>query len=514
MPKPETLFDLLEVQASARGEHLALIDGEATCSYRDLHIRARSMAGGLQHAGVTCGDRVLLLVPLSIDFFVVFLALMRLGAAAVLIDPAMPLKTLRACLKKVRPNVLIGVPKAHLFRLVPEVGAIALALSLGGAVPFARHVRPLEARIPGPVDPHSAALLTFTSGSTGTPKTIVRSHAFLLHQHDAVRSTLEARDGDIELSTLPVFILSNIGCGITSVLPLKGYGRPHSMRADHMIAYMAAKGVNRLLAAPAFCRRLCDEAMRQDRPLSDLKRIFTGGGPVFPNLLRDLQRAAPQAEITMVYGSSEAEPIAHVRASEVSADDVTATANGAGLLAGEPVAAVQLAIIADTDAVLTEMDAEAFAALKQPQGQAGEIVVSGAHVVKGYLDPADAAGTKFSVEATLWHRTGDAGYLDARGRLWLLGRCSARITTSAGVLYPFSVEAAVMGLPGVRRAAALTQGEAVTLVVEADAPLTPDQCADLHRQWPALSAIHPMKHIPVDRRHHSKVLYRELLRRL
>lgn len=510
---PETLFDLLAFRAGARDDHLALIDGDQTCTYGDLHARALRMAAGLHDAGVKAGDRVLLLVPLGIDFFVVFLGLMRLGAAAVVIDPTMPVKTLRARLRNVRPNVLIGVPKAHLYRVIPEVGAIPLALSVGGHAPFVRSVRPRDGDSATRVDPHSPALLTFTSGSTGTPKTIVRSHDFLLHQHEAVQSVLKPRADDVELSTLPVFILSNIGSGITSVLPLKGYARPHRMKAGRMISYMRAKGVNRLLAAPAFCRRLCDEAVRQPAPLG-LRRIFTGGGPVFPNLLNDLKKAAPGAEIMAVYGSTEAEPIAHMLTDNLSAEDWAATASGAGLLAGHPVDAVRLAIIADNDALPAEMGQAAFQAMTLPSGQAGEIVVTGRHVVKTYLDSADNAGTKFRVDGTTWHRTGDAGYVDGDGRLWLLGRCSARLTIDEGALYPFSLEAAIVGIDGVRRAAAVKAGEKIILAVEADRPLTPQQCADLRRRWPALGAIYPIRHMPMDRRHHSKVLYAELRKRL
>ena len=61
------------------------------------------------------------------------------------------------------------------------------------------------------------------------------------------------------------------------------------------------------------------------------------------------------------------------------------------------------------------------------RAQPGEIVVSGAHVGAGYVGGVGDAETKFRVGEVIWHRTGDAGYLDAHGRLWLLGRCSARI---------------------------------------------------------------------------------------
>ena len=63
-----------------------------------------------------------------------------------------------------------------------------------------------------------------------------------------------------------------------------------------------------------------------------------------------------------------------------------------------------------------------------PAGETGEIVVSGPHVLGGYLHGRGDSETKFRVNGTVWHRTGDAGYFDDTGRLWLMGRCAVNIT--------------------------------------------------------------------------------------
>src|SRR6185503_8477337 len=86
-------------------------------------------------------------------------------------------------------------------------------------------------------------------------------------------------------------------------------------------------------------------------------------------------------------------------------------------------------------------------------GEVGEIVVSGAHVLSGYLQGRGDEETKFRVDDAIWHRTGDAGWLDAQGRLWLLGRCAARIADERGTLWPFAVECAAQQNAAIRRAA-------------------------------------------------------------
>ena len=95
-------------------------------------------------------------------------------------------------------------------------------------------------------------------------------------------------------------------------------------------------------------------------------------------------------------------------------------------------------------------------------------------MLTGYLHAAGDAETKFRVNGKAWHRTGDLGWLDRNGRLWLMGRASAAIQDERGVLYPFAVECAARQIPGVRRAAiAGIEGRRI-LAVEADSARVPD----------------------------------------
>ena len=111
--------------------------------------------------------------------------------------------------------------------------------------------------------------------------------------------------------------------------------------------------------------------------------------------------------------------------------------DAAGLLAGLPIAQIKLRLMDD------------------------EIVFTGDHVKKGCLDAAQDASNKISIDGEIWHRAGDAGRIDAQGRLWLLGRQSARI----GTLYPFAVETTAMSWPGVRRAALVDAGGSAVLAI-------------------------------------------------
>jgi len=161
------------------------------------------------------------------------------------------------------------------------------------------------------------------------------------------------------------------------------------------------------------------------------------------------------------------------------------------------------------------LTAEQFDEVCHPDGADGEIVVAGDHVVKGYLEGAGDADTKIEVDGMRWHRTGDAGFLDERGRLWLLGRVDSVIRDQLGAVYPFSVECVASEHPDVRRSALYAQSGGRVLAVELSPGSDVSGVIDSLKRsldWAQLSRIHPLKSIPVDKRHNAKVDYVALAR--
>ncbi len=245
--------------------------------------------------------------------------------------------------------------------------------------------------------------------------------------------------------------------------------------------------------------------------------MYTGGGPVLPGLMDDITRLAPRADIVALYGSTEAEPIAVIDRKDLGEQDRAATLAGGGLLAGPPVDGIELAILPDHDgAPIGPFTRDGFEAIMLGPGEAGEIVVSGSNVVSGYIDPTHDTLTKFRVGATIWHRTGDGGYFDDRGRLWLVGRCLARLELPTGRLYPLAVEAPARSLAGVANAAMLQIGKTAVLALEqspAGPRIDPDD-ARARLAWAHGDRVVIVPQIPMDRRHQSKIDYAALKARV
>src|SRR5208282_5174071 len=181
-----------------------------------------------------------------------------------------------------------------------------------------------------------------------------------------------------------------------------------------------------------------------------------------------------------------------------------------GLLTGRPVSSLMLRVIREQwGTPILPLSAQAFEHLAVEIGSPGEIVVSGGHVLSGYVNGEGDAETKFEVDGTRWHRTGDLGYMDAAGRLWLLGRCDGKIEDARGALYPFAVECAAMQTPAIRRAALASIDRRRVLAIEADGTVSLDAIRG-SLGWAQLDQLVRVDHIPVDKRHNAKVDYTAL----
>jgi acyl-CoA synthetase (AMP-forming)/AMP-acid ligase II len=304
---------------------------------------------------------------------------------------------------------------------------------------------------------------------------MARSHGFLIGQHRVLHQHMAFGPGDVDLPTLPVFLLHSLASGATCVLADADLSQVGRVDADPLIAQINRLSITSTSGSPAFFRQLADKLNARGETLPSVRHAFTGGARVSPELVDDLAAVLPNADIHIVYGSTECEPIAVLDA-KAHRNALATTANGA--LVGRPVEAVTLRI-----------DGEPV----------GEILVAGPHVNPGYVNNPEAdRAHKLHEGGRIWHRTGDVGRIDERGMLWLVGRVGEAVNG----LWPLAVEATVESLDFVVRAGLVEcKGEAV-LALELNTP--PEDWA---QRIGAMVNARPVAvdRIPVDARHNAKV---------
>jgi acyl-CoA synthetase (AMP-forming)/AMP-acid ligase II len=495
------VLSILTDVARRHPDRPALILGRESIAFSALRERIDRASSGLQREGLQPGDRAIVMIPMSIDLYVAMLALLDLGAVAVFVDPWIGWRQIASFAAYAEPRAWLGIPKSHMLRLL--TGRLPITVTTGrrlGPFPARRTLSEIEEPAgDGAVhasQPDDPALITFTSGSSGEPKGANRTHRFLLAQHRALAAEFPAQEGDVDMPMFPVFALNNLAVGVPSVVPDMDFRRVDRVDGAAILRQMLTHGVTTCTASPPFFDRL---ASTGENP--GLRRILTGGAPVSDAQLRAWRRAFPDTEIVVAYGSTEAEPVAHLTAEE------RLELKGPGFCAGRPIDRIRAKVIDEEGREL-------------PQGRIGELIVTGDHVCRDYYrNPKAVKENKITdQDGTVWHRMGDTGWFDAQGRFWIAGRVHSTIRRGGELIHPQLVEQAAQGEdPRIRRAAAVGLGERVVLVIETDAG--EEIKKDIHTRLAAagqtVDEIRLTKMpLPVDPRHNSKIDYGKLRERL
>lgn len=523
------VISFLQRAARRVPDRLALIIGkEDRASFADLWERVDRISAGLGSAGISPGDRVIVMIPMSLELYAVMLGLLKLGAVAVFVDPWIGRKQIAAFAAFADPRGFAGIGKSHLLRLLDgRLRRIPVTVTTGGRLfrwPARLSLGNLESKAgDGRVHPVTAddpALITFTSGSSGLPKGTNRTHRFLTAQHEALKHEFPADDRDVDMPMFPVFALNNLALGISSVVPRMDFGQVAEVDPSVILQQMRDYGVTTSTASPPFFDRLAIhvEAHPEIRPR--LRRILTGGAPVSDDQLRLWQRSFPGTEIVVVYGSTEAEPVAHIHAAERLEAISDIHPDSPGFCVGRPTDRVRTRVIRIVpDRVVPDDD------LDVAEHDIGELCVTGDHVCKDYFRNPDAGRENKLVEGdgTVWHRMGDTGYFDRRGRFWLVGRVHSTIIRGGIAVHPQILEqSANPGDSRIRRVAAVglpdvELGERVVLVLETTAGngLRVEVEERVKRSGQIVDdIILTSEPIPVDPRHNSKIDYSKLRSRL
>ncbi len=503
-------------------------------TFAQLDRASSRMALALESIGIRRGVRTVLMVPPGFEFFALTFALFKVGAVPVLVDPGMGVKNLKVCLAEAQPQAFIGIPKAHLARLLLGWGkpTVKTLLTVGRRLCWGgfsldgllKAIREDQDYPTAETKTDETAAILFTSGSTGVPKGAVYSHGNFSAQVEMLRQVYDIRPGEIDLPTFPLFALFAPALGMTSVVPEMDFTRPADVDPGKIIAAIERFQITTMFGSPALINRVGRYGEAHGIRLPSLKRAISAGAPVPAKVLeRFAAMLANGAQVFTPYGATEALPVCSIGSEEILNETRHATDRGAGVCVGRSVPGLELEIIAIDDWPIAAWDES----LKCADGDIGEIVVKGPQVTRSYFNREESTALGKIADqrdGSFYHRMGDLGYRDNLGRIWFCGRKSHRVTTAAGTLFTIPCEAIFNTHPDIYRTALVGVGapgrQRPVLCVELESGTDTSELERIHRELLVLGAgntltrdirtflFHPA--FPVDIRHNAKI-FREKL---
>ncbi len=422
-----------------------------------LHEESDRLARALAASGIRPGDRTCVFVRAGVDLVTATYALFKLGAVPVLVDPGMGRRRFLACVERVRPRALVGVPAALLarrvFRRAFKSVEVAHAIGRGGTPDGGGSARPFAAES---VPPAAEAAILFTSGSTGPAKGAIYTHANFRAQIQALRELYGLAPGEVDVACFPLFALFDTALGLTSVFPEIDPSRPAACDPRKVVLAIVENDATLTFGSPAIWRRVLPWLAEKGHRLPKLTRVLVAGAPVPPALAQGFRSVLyGDADVHTPYGATEALPVTTISGREI-AELRERAETGEGTCVGRAAPGIELCLIRVGDEPIDAWDES----LVVPQGEPGEICVRGPVVTAAYAEePEPTRAAKIAcADGSFWHRMGDIGHLDPDGRLWFHGRKAHRIETASGTLMPVPQENIFDTHPAVRRCALVGVG--------------------------------------------------------
>ncbi len=425
-----TVGDAIHRAARMFRDRPALIFGDRTWSFHDLDLAASRVAGFFAGLGIEPGDRIAAYGRNSDAYFIAWLACVRGGFVHVPINYALTGEELAYIVNQSGSRLVLA--------------AASLAGNLDGIDVQARHLEDLiavalDANAPAAPEPDlhddSLAQIVYTSGTTAAPKGAMMTHKAMMSQYYSVIHNMDYAETDRALAALPLyhtaqthaFTMPQLLVGITTILI-------EAPAPDLVLSLIEQQHITSFFAPPTVWISLLRHPDFSTRDLSSLEKVYYGASIMPVPVLHELRERLPQARPYNCYGQTEIAPLATVlRPEEHDARPASC---------GRPCLNVQTRVV-DTD--MNDV----------PPGTHGEIVHRSPHLMVGYWNkPAETA----EAFAGGWFHSGDVGYFDDEGYLYIVDRIRDVINTG-GVLvasreveeilftHPAVSEVAVVGLP-------------------------------------------------------------------
>jgi long-chain acyl-CoA synthetase len=455
-PVGANLAALLGSAARAHPDGPALVDERRRLTWADLEQESARVAGGLSEMGVVAGNRVAVLLGNRTEFVTAYLGALRAGLVAVPLNPAATtgeiVRVLADCTARV---VVCEAATAHTARaavtgladalqgadeglrarvVVPEV-VVVDAPALPGEHAYADLGHGARTRIPPPRDPQALAVLLYTAGTSGRPRAAMLTHRALLANVEQVAaiSPPPMTAGDRVLAVLPLFHVYGLNAVLGQALKQGAcVVLAERFDAERTLALVEAESVTNVPLAPPALAAWAERDDLAER-LSGVRTVLCGASALPVEVAGRFARASG-LHVHQGYGLTEASPV--VTSTLCTPDRPPKPGS-----VGRPLPGVHVRLVDDAGA--------------DAGHDPGEIWVRGDNLFSGYWpDRSGGPGPDG------WYATGDVGYVDADGDLFLVDRLKEIVIVSGFNVYPVEVEETIGEVPGVSEVAVIGAADA------------------------------------------------------
>ena len=443
------VWSLFEAAASAAPERIAVNFESQSISFRELRTRAATICELLSARGVGRHDRVAALLPNSPLAVALYLALAALGSAVVPVNTRLAAREVGELLNEARPKLFI-VDTQFEDRL-GNSGATAQTISASELMQDIERAEtePNQTRYQyAHIDPSDPYIIFYTSGTTGRPKGVIRTQQNVCWSVLIAMWVQDFWYDTVLLAPLPLFHIS--GWETKFLCCLLSGGRAvltERFHAEDMLAMVERHKVTHLFLVPTMTHDLVRLGDLRGRDLSSLRYWQSGTAPLPKELREEVVRQLPQLQFLISYGTTEAGIVSFLEHHQRN--------RGPGCV-GRVVPSVQVRIVDD-------------AGRDASPGEAGEIWCASPMVTAGAFAGEGKAATPATNEEN-WLATGDLGYLNSDGFLFVSGRKKDVIITGGENVVAAEVEDALKSHPKISEAAVIGTpdarwGESVTAFI-------------------------------------------------
>ena len=421
-------------------------------SFRELDQKSDRAARYLSNRGFKDGLVTLVLARPNTEFVVLMYAMLKTGAVPLLLPSIKTRKRsgraqLRKILNRARPEGVIGSGALLAIRRILRLGPRKLrTINVRNLKKFYSNSNngsgfTSKKEIDWTDVP---AFVRYTTGSTGPPKGVIYSHGML---HSLLR-TLESEgitSDDVFFGRSGTLIIHPL-IGISSVSIM---AKPRHIRGQEIVETVSTWGATAAFLSPPSAIHLANyleshaESHNQSPAmLESLTRIYVGGETISAGFVSTIEshlseERSPRGGFRLVYGATEGFPLCQAHASTII-ETHPKTESGMGFCLGEPVEGIMIRILSFEDYNEQFDPSIASEVSGYGPGSIGEISAMGPAVYSSLIgqDEIEFGGPKTtahdSLDGTNWHRTGDLGYLDQHGRVWIVGRKAHRVRSKNG----------------------------------------------------------------------------------